>query len=796
MDLSQTKLTRSEWNSIEIPTEKKELEIISMICKGYHDVNICHNDTLSLLHYLKITSSEIIHDYVFCTYLQKHFVELNDKYEFKYSVSKYKKNKMKKADIIRFSNTDKQLSTSKSKIFEFVIIDILKKMLIDISKKNKTWHIHYYSIYRLMKYNIYNINTIFVQKIKDIMSYYKSSLSITDMVKMSDILIEKNENILKYGDMTLYDHQKELYTICKKQNSKLISYIAPTGTGKTLSPLGLSMNHRVIFVCAARHVGLALAKAAISIEKKVAFAFGCNTADDIRLHYYAATDYIRNKRSGQIAKVDNSIGDKVEIMICDIKSYLCAMYYMLAFNKKEDMIMYWDEPTITMDYKEHEIHEIIHKNWKDNEIPNVVLSSATLPNTEEIKETIIDFKNKFDNAENYTVTSFDCKKTIPIINKEGNVEMPHYVCKNYEELSEMSKYFEKNKTILRYIDLYEIIKFITLVDENALYHNSSLSIHNYYTSIDMINMTTIKEHYLHILKDIKQDAWEVLQEKLTTERTLRYKSNIYVVTQDSHTLTDGPTIFLANDIDKISNFCIKSANIPDRVEKDIMNIIEYNNNINNKLHTMQKTVEDATKKDEEKEKKMSEGRVAPAVKQLMNKITELQRTIKSVELCPMFVPNTNEHLERYASQESIKKGTRPFTCDITEDIVEKIMLINDVDVKWKMLLLMGIGVFASHKSIDYIEVMKELAYQKKLFLIIATSDFIYGTNYQFCHSYISKDLGEMSQEKLIQAMGRVGRRNMQYDYTIRFRDNNLIRKLFFHENNKPEVMNMKRLFNS
>ena len=180
----------------------------------------------------------------------------------------------------------------------------------------------------------------------------------------------------------------------------------------------------------------------------------------------------------------------------------------------------------------------------------------------------------------------------------------------------------------------------------------------------------------------------------------------------------------------------------------------------------------------------------------MNKITELQRTIKSVELCPMFVPNTSEHLERYASQASIKKGTRPFTCDITEDIVEKIMLINDVDVKWKMLLLMGIGVFASHKSIDYIEVMKELAYQKKLFLIIATSDFIYGTNYQFCHSYISKDLGEMSQEKLIQAMGRVGRRNMQYDYTIRFRDNNLIRKLFFHENNKPEVMNMIRLFNS
>ena len=92
--------------------------------------------------------------------------------------------------------------------------------------------------------------------------------------------------------------------------------------------------------------------------------------------------------------------------------------------------------------------------------------------------------------------------------------------------------------------------------------------------------------------------------------------------------------------------------------------------------------------------------------------------------------------------------------------------------------------------------MKELAHGKKLFMIIASSDFIYGTNYQFCHSYISKDLGYMSQEKLIQAMGRVGRRNLQYDYTIRFRDNELIKKLFTNDSDKPEVLKMRRLFNS
>ena len=34
MDLSQTKLTRSEWNSIEIPISQKEKEIITLICDG------------------------------------------------------------------------------------------------------------------------------------------------------------------------------------------------------------------------------------------------------------------------------------------------------------------------------------------------------------------------------------------------------------------------------------------------------------------------------------------------------------------------------------------------------------------------------------------------------------------------------------------------------------------------------------------------------------------------------------------------------------------------------------------
>ena len=123
------------------------------------------------------------------------------------------------------------------------------------------------------------------------------------------------------------------------------------------------------------------------------------------------------------------------------------------------------------------------------------------------------------------------------------------------------------------------------------------------------------------------------------------------------------------------------------------------------------------------------------------------------------------------------------------------MLIPDVDDSWKILLLMGIGVFANHKSIAYTEVMKKLAEQQKLFMIIASTDYIYGTNYQFCHCFLSKDLN-LTQEKVIQAMGRIGRNNIQQTYTVRFRDNSQITKLFTSDTEKPEMINMNKLFNT
>ena len=77
-----------------------------------------------------------------------------------------------------------------------------------------------------------------------------------------------------------------------------------------MSPVGLAKGNKIIFTCAAKHIGLQLAKALISMEIPIAIAFGCVDSGDIRLHYFAAKDYVKNRRTGGIFRVDNSNGEK------------------------------------------------------------------------------------------------------------------------------------------------------------------------------------------------------------------------------------------------------------------------------------------------------------------------------------------------------------------------------------------------------------------------------------------------------------------------------------------------------
>ncbi len=912
MDLNQRKLTRSEWESIEVPVSFQEKDVLGLIIQGFHNVNIKYNKHNSLFQFLKIEYNETMEDHLYNKYFAPKINEMKKKYtnsEEIFNVQPKSNPNIKKADIIRIEKND----TSKLNadiVYEYLLLNNIEETLKYIQKKSFKWLFHYFTLSKLIKNSISNLNRHVVQITNNILSKFEEDVDMTKIIENSVDFIEKNELILKYSDMSLYEHQKKIFNImqnpdfdtrldlyrkeikiqkkredndeydsdesCEEtKNSsvvktiqpnkpKIILYIAPTGTGKTLTPIGVSEKNRVIFVCAARHVGLALARSAISVGKKIAFAFGCSSADDIRLHYFAAKEYTTNKRSGQIKKVDNSVGDKVEIIICDLKSYLPAMYYMKAFNPVENIVTYWDEPTITLDYDSHELHKIIQENWKNNLIPNMILSSATLPKLHELTDTLEDFKNKFVGANVYNIVSHDCKKSIPILNKNGYVVLPHYLSTEYTEVLKIVEHCENNLTLLRYFDLEEIVNFIMVVEKND-YIMNNMKIKRNFPSLDDVNMQNIKLYYLKLLKNIVKGTWGAIYITLKNQKTKRILPNnyidskgntikktisvdsnifrnvsqekmegtqlkkmvshqnietlpdiedgncaLYVSTKDAYTLTDGPTLFLAEDVEKIAKFCIQQANIPSKVMEDIIEKINFNNGVNEKIVILERDLEDMIEKKTMKEHMSDDSFAAKKFKsepktrtkdfgekdkdinKINNELEILRSMIKTAELNETFVPNKPLHLKKWAEH---MNTTSAFTSDIEENIVIEIMMLNDIADSWKILLLMGIGVFTNHPSITYTEIMKKMADQQKLYMIIGSSDYIYGTNYQFCHAYLSKDM-KLTQEKIIQAMGRIGRNNIQQNYTIRFRDEEQIKKLFYKEEDKIEVKNMNLLFNS
>jgi seryl-tRNA synthetase len=251
---------------------------------------------------------------------------------------------------------------------------------------------------------------------------------------------------------------------------------------------------------------------------------------------------------------------------------------------------------------------------------------------------------------------------------------------------------------------------------------------------------------------------------------------------------------LAEDVQKVGAFLIHQTKIPERVFTSMLEKIERNNQYQKKLDVMEKLLEDKLGKDMDKSKKMERENFSSEVKTLKKEVEQLRSQIQVVNMEKVYLPNTQQHQHLWLpnGMEPVKNAFIP---DIEEQTVKEIMML-DVDTNKKLLLILGIGTFDASNPPQYMEVMKRLAMNQKLFIIIASSDYIYGTNYQFCHGFVGRDLQNMTQQKIIQAMGRIGRNKIQQDYSVRFRDDDIMTSIFLPPAQNREAEIMSELFSS
>jgi hypothetical protein len=495
-------------------------------------------------------------------------------------------------------------------------------------------------------------------------------------------------------------------------------------------------------------------------------------------------------------------------------------------------------------------------------------------------DTITDFRQRFEGAQIHSIESYDCRKSIAVLSKTGHSVLPHLLFKDYTELQTCVEHCENNKTLLRYFDLQEIVELVEKAQPFIPEQYKSENYFN--KSISEITMNSLKLYYLKVLRNIEFSNWKPLFDELSNKQKPKFaKTNItktksmdlskplactqpfasmqplarsqslvaqpsgsqplsrqqsvaytqisqapaqsasngiLLTTEDAHTLTDGPTIFLAEDVNKIGKFYIQQTNIPAKIFQGISDKIAQNSALQQKIDILTKTLEDKASGELDKEKKIERDQHPPEVKRIMEQIEAVRGQIKSVAMEPVYIPNTTQHQRVWVPSDNTVQNA--FVPAVDEESVKDIMGL-DVSDQMKLLLLLGIGVFTKDASIigeaqatgqaaeesksgqalaaghlAYMEIMKRLAYQQRLFLILASSDYIYGTNYQFCHGFIGKDLNNMTQQKTIQAMGRIGRNQMQQEYTIRFRDDAMLTQLFQAPTKNPEAEVMSRLFSS
>jgi len=278
---------------------------------------------------------------------------------------------------------------------------------------------------------------------------------------------------------------------------------------------------------------------------------------------------------------------------------------------------------------------------------------------------------------------------------------------------------------------------------------------------------------------------------------------ILLTTSDAYTLTDGPTIFLAEVIERIATFYMKMSKIPEGMLQNISQTILQNDKLLKEIEGLDAAMEKKLQVKDNSDKSNSAGGGEskgsgrekkvwdPETEALMEKINQLRKKIQMVNMDPVYIPNTIPHQKIWTPTKTVRENA--FMPSVDEETVREIMML-EIDRTFKILVLLGIGVLIKQECLAYEEIVKRLAHDQRLFIILASSDYIYGTNYQFCHGVVGKDLTNMTPQKTLQAMGRIGRNNIQQEYTVRFRDDDMIRGLFSCPLENREAVMMERLF--
>lgn len=627
----------------------------------------------------------------------------------------------------------------------------------------------------------------------------KKNVKLFDVANRNPRLIYETlyDTTLPNDKFKLHESQKKLMHIIKDnfENGFLILYKTLPGLGKT------SM---ILSVCAfARKINT------LNTKKRTVVLFCCSdilesvrlqvlrNAFNFKVKFGIATAIVTTNKSKKEYKISNSWNCKSD----EERELIAADYVSTALILEEnsneyDYILFFDEPTFLTDSDKNNtsleyLSKILYHLPKYS-----ILSSATLPNKEDIGTITEDYKNRHEKA---VVEEIISNKTLTgcfIKDFNSNIIVPHSFCRNTNELEELVKKIRKNPLLGKFYTLPFLLNFnkfcnelniglnfdeienfeqdnvlenILLLFDNFIKLNKSpedkLIANEMFNNFININVDDVNEDEFDINK-LENDYDRVIFNKMITKHAYKYIGCCLIASED-------PLEFARNNfydiVDKI------------KIKIGIDNIGKYYKQYKNELDAYNKKLDEIEKKCKSNDKIDEKSQKLKTPSFVFN---------RSIEI------NTSKHIASFSKyvlkyeRDILKKEIEYEDIDITEYI--------NIDDNLKLLLFMGVGLFSKSLNEKYTSKVLELLSEKKIAYLISDESFCYGANYQIKNVIIPDEFGNShSINTIMQLMGRTSRMGKSWAgkvYLDKYTSERIKRYFLNTKNEMDETININNSY--
>jgi hypothetical protein len=512
-------------------------------------------------------------------------------------------------------------------------------------------------------------------------------------------------------------------------------------------------------------------------------------------------------------KIINNYNCENDFTRAAIVADLDATMQLLKEKKKDketDYLLFFDEPTIEADEPDSSVTKAFAKIMLV--APKVtVLSSATLPDADEMPELIDLFKQRHPLAKVETVYSRESLIGCEVINFDGSTLTPHIGCQTKEQLATVIKHLTTKPFIGRMYTAPVVYRMRDCMESYGIPGLPDLE--QYFSVAERLCQTTIQNLAVDLLskllstdneelilkvcesvdrkvatsepkKETKEEpptdgfSWEEeptpevkteathynLDNMFTTE-AYRYAGPCLVITDDPIKYALEKSKELLANAPQASRLIKQYFETVEAIKKELVKIEDAST----KSKTFKAKTKSSNNSDNPREKKdKDKGEINTQYPTNQNKKAEAMTNLMEKKVAEVAYPkelrvNTYHHIAYFANH--MLKTIDP--SQVTPEMpLDKMSVMETNDVDWvKQLMFSNITLFAPYSKVitrAYKDSVLEMAADKTAAFITADKNISFGANYPLSHVVHDDDLKTTSINTLFQRFGRAGRPGTSY----------------------------------